>query len=177
MIKINLVNISVFIIPFLVFVIVIYGIIKKVKVYDVFIKGAKEGMEMGISIFPYLLAMIVAIKILLESNIITDILMLLKPYLSYLKVPLPVIPMAIMRPLSGSSTLILMTDIFTKYGVDSFLGKLAATIQGSTDTTIYVLTLYFGFIGIKKIKYALWAGLFADLIGVIASIIVVSWLF
>ncbi|MDD2489727.1 MAG: spore maturation protein [Bacilli bacterium] len=173
----NLVNLSTLIIPFLVALIVIYAIYKKINVYDVFISGAKDGIEMGISIFPYLLAMIVAINVLLKSHIIEDFLVLLKPVLSCIKIPMPVIPMAIMRPISGSSTLILMNDIYVNYGVDSFLGKLASTIQGSTDTTIYILTLYFGFVGIKKIKYAMWVGLFADLIGVIASILVVSWLF
>jgi spore maturation protein B len=85
--------------------------------------------------------------------------------------------MAIIRPISGTASLALMNDVFTQYGVDSFLGRLASTIQGSTDTTIYILTLYFGFVGIKKIRYAMWVGLAADLIGVIASILVVSMIF
>lgn len=173
----NLVNVSNFVIPLLVSIILITAIYKGVKVYDVFIEGAKDGVKMGVSIFPYLLAMIVAINILLKSGLIMDLLSFLKPLLLYIGIPVPVVPMAIMRPLSGSSSLMLMNDIFVNYGPDSFLGILASTIQGSTDTTVYVLTLYFGYIGIKRIRYALGAGLCADLMGIIASILVVSWLF
>lgn len=172
-----LINLSSIIIPILIAFIIIYALIKKVKIYDVFIKGAKEGMQISIEIFPYLLGMIIAINILLKSNIIDDCLSLLKPVFDLLKIPVQIVPMAIMRPLSGNATLALLNDIFTRYGVDSLLGKLASTIQGSTDTTIYILTLYFGFVGIKKIRYALWVGLLADLIGVIASIITVNLIF
>jgi spore maturation protein B len=172
-----LVNLSSYILPILVLVVVIYAVLKGVNIYDVFIIGAKDGLEISIGIFPYLLGMIMGINVLLKSNIITDVLSLLKPLFIFLKVPLEIVPMAIMRPISGSSTLVLMNDIFLKHGVDSFLGRLASTLQGSTDTTIYILTLYFGFIGIKKIKHAMWAGLFADLIGVIASVIIVTLVF
>ena len=85
--------------------------------------------------------------------------------------------MAIIRPISGNASLALMNDVFTKYGVDTFLGKLASVMQGSTDTTIYILTIYFGVIGIKKIKYAMWVGLISDLVGFIISFIVVSLFF
>ncbi|MGI6329891.1 MAG: spore maturation protein [Bacilli bacterium] len=172
-----LVNLSSYILPLLVLVVIIYALFKRVNIYDMFIIGAKDGLEISIGIFPYLLGMIVAINVLLKSNILTDILFLLKPLFIFLKFPLEIVPMAIMRPISGSSTLVLMNDIFLKYGVDSFLGRLASTLQGSTDTTIYILTLYFGFIGIKKIKHALWVGLFADLIGVTASVLIVSLVF
>jgi spore maturation protein B len=163
--------------PFLVVVVIGYAFFKKVNIYDSFIKGAKEGVDMTFNLFPYLLAMIFGINIIVKSNAINDFLLLLKPVFDFLKVPLEIIPMAIMRPISGTATLALMNDIFTQYGVDSFLGRLASTIQGSTDTTIYILTLYFGFVGIKKIRYAMWVGLLADLVGVIASIIVVNIFF
>lgn len=172
-----LINLSSFILPVLVAVIILYAIIKKNNVYETFIKGAKEGIEMSINIFPYLLAMIVSVNILLKSKIIEDFFSLLQPLFMFIKIPIEILPMAIMRPISGSSTLVLMNDIFTKYGVDSFLGRLASTIQGSTDTTIYVLTLYFSFVGIKKIRYAMWVGLLADLAGVIASVIIVRVIF
>jgi len=165
------------IMPFLVIVVIGYAFFKKVNIYDSFIKGAKEGVDMTFNLFPYLLAMIFGINIIVKSNAINDFLLLLKPVFDFLKVPLEIIPMAIMRPISGTATLALMNDIFTQYGVDSFLGRLASTIQGSTDTTIYILTLYFGFVGIKKIRYAMWVGLLADLVGVIASIIVVNIFF
>lgn len=172
-----LIYLSSLILPLLILIIIIYAINKKINVYEVFINGAKDGIEMSINIFPYLLGMIMAVNILLKSNIINDLFSLFKPIFVFLRIPIEIVPMAIMRPISGSSTLVIMNDIFTKYGVDSFLGRLASTIQGSTDTTIYILTLYFGFVGIKKIRYALWVGLFADLVGIIASIIIVNLIF
>ncbi len=165
------------IMPVLVILVVGYAFLKKINIYDSFIKGAKEGVEITVNMFPYMMAMIFGINLIIKSNFITDFLGLLKPVFVFLNVPLQIIPVAIMRPISGSASLALMNDIFTNYGVDSFLGRLASTIQGSTDTTIYILTLYFGTIGIKKIRYAMWVGLIADLIGVIASILIVSIVF
>ncbi|MFA5602586.1 MAG: nucleoside recognition domain-containing protein [Bacilli bacterium] len=173
----NIVSISNMIIPIIILIIIFYGFKKKVNVYDTFVDGAKEGMELGVSIFPYLLGMIIAINIFLKSNILEYTFSLIKPFFDYIKLPIEILPMVILRSVSGSSTLVIMTNIFKDYGPDSFLGRLASTIQGCTDTTIYVLTLYFGSVGIKKIKHALWAGLFADLIGIIASIIFVSLIF
>ncbi len=99
------------------------------------------------------------------------------PVFNLIKVPIEIIPMAIMRPISGSSSLAILNNLLKDYGPDSFIGRLGSVIQGSTDTTLYVLTLYFGSVGIKKIKYALWAGLLSDLIAIICSIIVVNILF
>jgi spore maturation protein B len=163
--------------PVIVALIIIYGLIKKVNIYDSFIKGAKEGLGIAIDLFPYLLAMIFSVNIIVKSNAIGDFLKLLKPVFASLKIPLEIVPMAIMRPISGTATLALMNDVFINYGVDSFLGRLASVIQGSTDTTIYILTLYFGCVGIKKIRYAMWVGLITDLIGLIVSVIVVSLIF
>jgi spore maturation protein B len=169
--------ISQLIMPLLIIIIIGYAFFKKINIYDTFINGAKEGMHMTVNLFPFLLAMIFGINIIIKSGAITDFLSLLKPLFDIIKIPLEIIPMAIIRPISGTASLALMNDVFTQYGVDSFLGRLASTIQGSTDTTIYILTLYFGFVGIKKIRYAMWVGLAADLIGVIASIIIVSMVF
>ena len=143
--------------------ILIYGFTKNTNIYDSFINGSKESFKMCIQIFPNLLAMILAIDILINSNILESI----SKFIS----------MCLMRPISGSSTLAILNNIYSKYGPDSFYGRLASVIQGSTDTTFYVLTLYFGSIGIKKIRYSLIAGLFADLIGIIASIIIVNIMF
>lgn len=173
----RLIYISNVMLPILVLLIIIYGIRKKKNVYDLFIKGTKEGLEIGFTIFPSLLAMILSVNILLASGFLDFLLNLLKPLITLIKVPLQIIPMVIMRPLSGNTSLVLMVDIFNKYGVDSFLGKLASTIQGCTDTTLYVLTLYFGTVGIKKIKYAMISGLLADLVGIIISIVVVNLFF
>jgi spore maturation protein B len=145
--------------------------------YDSFIEGAKEGVEISCNLFPYLLAMIFGINLIIKSGFIPDLLNVFKPIFNFLKVPLEILPMAIIRPISGNASLALMNDVFTKYGVDTFLGRLASVMQGSTDTTIYILTIYFGVIGIKKIKYAMWVGLISDLVGFIISFIVVSLFF
>lgn len=170
-------TISNLIIPLLVLVVIIYGILKKINVYDVFVSGAKEGLEIGFSLFPCLLGMILGINILVKSNILDLIFGILKPIFTFLKVPVEILPLAFLRPISGSASLSVLSNLLATYGPDSFIGRLASTIQGSTDTTIYILTLYFGSIGIKKIRYALKAGLIADLFGIIVSIIIVSILF
>lgn len=169
--------ISSLIIPLLILIVVIYGVIKKVNVYDVFVEGAKEGVEIGISIFPCLLGMILGINILISSNFLDLIFSFFKPLFSTLRIPVDILPLAFLRPISGSASLSVLNNLLETFGPDSFIGRLGSTIQGSTDTTIYVLTLYFGTVGIKKIKYALKAGLIADLTGIIVSIIIVSLLF
>ncbi len=161
------------IIPLLVLFVIVYGFYKKVPLYDTFIEGSKESFEMILKLFPPLLAMILAINILVNSNIL-DVL----NYINIFKfIPKEIIPMALIRPISGTSSLAILSNIYEQFGPDGFIGTLASFIQGSTDTTFYVLTLYFGSIGIKKIKYALWAGLLADLASIILSIIVCSFLF
>ena len=169
--------ISNLIIPLMVLGIVLYGIIKKVNVYDIFIEGAKESFEMILSLFPNLLAMILGINIFLKSNLLNFLINFIKPILEVIKIPYQILPMALIRPISGSSSLAFLNNIFEEFGPDSFIGRLGSVVQGSTDTTFYIITLYFGCIGIKKIRYALWAGLFADLIGIISSILIVSFLF
>lgn len=165
------------ILPLIVLVVVLYGIVKGRNVYDDFIEGAKQSFDIVLSMFPCLLAMIFAINIILDSSFINFILQFLKPVLNVLKIPFDILPMAIMRPISGSSALAILNNILSVHGPDSLIGRMASVIQGSTDTTLYVLTLYFGSIGIKKIRYSLIAGLFADLIGIIASIVIVNIMF
>ena len=118
--------------------------------------------------------MILGINILLKSNFLDVIFNFLKPLFDFIDIPIDILPMALLRPVSGSAALSILNNILTNYGPDSFIGRLASTIQGSTDTTIYILTLYFGTVGIKKIRYSLWAGLIADLGGIVASIIAVT---
>ena len=169
--------ISLFMLPFLVLFVLIYGIYKKQNVYDLFVEGAKESFDMVLNLFPSMLAMILAVNILVKSEFISIIFSSLGFILKMLSIPLEVLPMMFMRPISGSSALAILNNILGKFGPDSFQGVLASLIQGSTDTTFYVLTLYFGSIGIKKIKYSLWAGLFADLIGIALSIMITNYLF
>lgn len=169
--------ISSYIIPLLVLVIILYAYFKKVDVYDEFIEGSKESFDMVLTMFPCMLAMIFGINIFLKSDILLFLFKIIKPFLSFVGVPFEIMPMAIMRPISGSSTLAILNNILKLYGPDSFIGRLACIIQGSTDTTLYVITLYFGSVGIKKIRYSLIVGLMADLIGIISSIIVVKLFF
>lgn len=124
-----------------------------------------------------MLAMIFGVNIFLKSGAIDYLFILIKPFLSIIKVPIEIFPMILLRPISGSSSLAFLNTLFDNYGPDSLIGLMGSVIQGSTDTTFYVLTLYFGSIGIKKIKYALWAGLFADLMGIISALIVVNYFF
>jgi spore maturation protein B len=169
--------VSKLIIPIFILIIIFYGLFKKIDIYDSFLKGAKEGLITCFNIFPSILAMVFAVNIFLNSNFLSTAFSFLTPILNNFNLPLDIIPMALLRPISGTASLSIMNGIFQNYGPDSFVGLLASTIQGSTDTTIYVLALYFGSIRVTKIKHALYNGLFADLIGIIASFVVVSLLF
>lgn len=170
-------RISNYFIPIIVLLIIIVAINKKINVFDEFIEGALEGLKMALSIFPYLIAMIFGINVLLKSDILNHIFVFLRPVFDLIHLPIEVLPMALIRPISGNASFAVMIDILKTYGVDSYLGRIVATMQGATDTTIYVISLYFGSIGIKNIKYALKAGLFADLVTLIVSILLVSVFF
>lgn len=170
-------NISNYIIPIIVLIIVLYALKKRVDIYDTFIDGTKESFDMTLKVFPNLLAMVFGVNIFLKSGVLDFIFNNLKPIFSYINVQIEILPMAIMRPISGSASLAILNDIFLNYGPDSFIGTVASIIQGSTNTTFYVLTLYFGSIGIKKIRYAMWAGLFSDLVGIVTAIILGNALF
>lgn len=170
-------TLSKLIIPLFVLLVIFYAFRKKVMIYDTFLEGAKEGLITVFHIFPSILAMVFAINIFLNSHILETVFSILTPILSKMNLPINILPMAFVRPISGTASLAIMNDIFVNFGPDSFVGRLASTIQGCTDTTIYVLALYFGSIKINKTRYALSTGLFADLIGIIASFLVVSLLF
>ena len=165
------------IIPIFILIIIFYGVAKKIDIYDSFLNGAKEGLMTCFNIFPSILAMVFAVNIFLDSNFLSTVFSFLTPALSKFNIPIDIIPMALLIPISGTASMSIMNDIFKNFGPDSFAGLLASTIQGSTDTTIYVLALYFSSIKVTKIKHALYNGLFADLIGITASFIVVALLF
>ena len=170
-------NIANIILPFIVLIIVGYGIYKQVAVFDVFLDGVKEGLTMTIQIFPTIIAMIISVNIFLKSNILELVINFLNPLFNFLKFPKEILPLAVLRPISGSSSLIILDNILKTYGVDSFIGRVASVIQGSTDTTIYILGLYYGSVGVKKIKYSLLVGLMADISCIIIALIVVNILF
>ncbi len=165
-------TISKIIIPLFVLLIVLYGVKKKVNVYDTFLEGAKEGLIMVFHITPTVIAMVFAVNIFLDSNFLEGALKFLEPLFRLGRIPIEILPMAILRPISGTATLAIMNDIFVNFGPDSFIGRLASTLQGCTDTTIYVLALYFGSIHVSKTRYALPVGLFADLMGIIAAFVI-----
>jgi len=164
-------------IPLVTIIVIIYGIYKKVDIYDSFINGINEGLKMSISIFPTIMAMVIAINLLISSNIIIDLTDYLKVFFELLSFPTEILPLALLRPISSSASLVIMNDLLKVYGPDSYLGYIASIIQGSTDTTIYILGMYFSSVGIKKIRYSLLVGLLADLACVIITIIVVNFLF
>ena len=162
------------IIRFITIFVLVYALIKKVDVYDSFIKGVKEGLSTSLSIFPTIMAMIISINLLINSNIILKITSLLSPILLKIGFPSEVLTLALLRPISSSSSLIVMDNLLKVHGVDSYIGRLSSIIQGSTDTTIYILGMYFSSVGIKKTKYSLLVGLLADLSCVIIATIVVN---
>lgn len=160
------------IIPLFVLGIIMYGAKKKINIYDSFLVGAKEGLIMVFHITPTIIAMVFAVNIFLDSNFLEGLLKIITPILNAINIPLDIIPMALLRPISGTASLAIMNDIFINFGPDSFIGRLASTLQGCTDTTIYVLALYFGSIKVTKTRYALPVGLFADLCGIIAAFVI-----
>ena len=170
-------TLSKIVIPLFVFFVVFYGFIKKVNLYDSFLEGAKEGLMISFNIFPSIIAMVFAINIILDSNFVNAVLGVFTPILNLINIPLEIMPMALLRPISGTATLAIMNDIFIKYGPDSYVGRLASVLQGCTDTTIYVLALYFSSIGVKKIRYSLGVGLFADLVGISVAFIITMLFF
>ncbi|MFJ7991470.1 spore maturation protein [Peribacillus frigoritolerans] len=170
-------TISIWMIPILILGILLYGTLKRVPTYETFVEGGKEGISMSFSLIPFLVGMLVAISVFRASGALDFMVQSLQPLLSLLHFPSEVLPLAIIRPISGTAALGITSDLISVYGPDSFVGRLAATIQGSTDTTFYVLTVYFGAVGIKKMGDALKVGLLADLIGIIAAVIVVTLVF
>ncbi|PRX29884.1 spore maturation protein B [Orenia metallireducens] len=175
---INLINyFSQWAIPLIILLILIAAFIKKVKVYEVFTDGAVEGIAVGVKILPYLLAMLMAIAIFRASGALDIVLNQLAKPLSILGIPKEVIPLALIRPLSGTGSLGIVTDLINQYGPDSFIGRLASTMQGSTETTFYVAAVYFGAIGIKNSRHAILAGLLADLAGFLAAVFICRLVF
>jgi spore maturation protein SpmA len=163
---------SILAIPFLLSFFPIYAAARGVKVYDEFVEGAKEAFNVILRIIPFLVTMLVAIGMFKGAGGIDLLSQGLRPVLAPLHFPTELVPLALMRPLSGSATLALLTDVVHQFGADNILSLMAATIYGSTETTFYVATVYFGSVGIKKTRHAILAGLLADLTGVIASVII-----
>ncbi len=164
-------------IPLIIIIFVIYGLIKKVKIYEVFVEGAKEGFNIAVRIIPYLVAMLIAIGIFRAGGAMDFLILILSPITNLIGFPAEALPMALMRPLSGSGSLGIMSEIISVHGPDSFIGILVSTIMGSTETTFYVLALYFGSVNIQKTRHAVAAGVLADLAGILGAFFIVKLLF
>ena len=164
--------ISLWAIPIILFVILTLGLVKKVPIYEEFTEGAKDGFKVAINIIPYLVAILVGVSMLRASGIIDSLAHVLAPVLHKFMIPVEALPVMIVRSLSGAATLGLFSDIAHHFGPDSYAAKLCAVIVGSSETTFYVLAVYFGSIGIKKFRYALLTGIIADITGIVLAILV-----
>lgn len=168
---------SSWLIPFIIVVALVWGVCKKVPVYEVFVDGAKDGLKTSLNIFPYLLAIIVAISMLRASGAFELAEQVLGWLFEVFNIPVDIFPVMIVRSLSGSAVLGLLSDIANQFGPDSYITKLTAIMVGSSETTFYVLAVYFGAVGIKKFRHALLAGIFADIIGIVSAIVVANFFF
>lgn len=175
---VNIVDVmSIFAIPAIVFFIVVFGVIKKVKIYEAFVEGAKEGFNVAVRIIPYLVAMLVAIGIFRAAGAMEMLASLLAPVTNLIGMPPEALPMALIRPLSGSGALGVMSEIIKSHGADSLIGRMVSVMMGSSETTFYVLAVYFGAVSITKTRQAVPAGIIADIAAVLASVWVVNLIF
>ena len=162
--------ISNIILPLITLIVIIYAIKKKVNIYDEFLQGVKEGLTITLDIFPSIFALVISVTVLVKSNILNDLISLININLF----PKEILPIAILRPISSSSSMMLLNEILQIHGVDSLIGKISSVIAGSTDTTIYIIGMYYSSVKIKKIRHSLLIGLLADLSCVIISILIVK---
>ena len=158
--------------PLIILIIVFYSLIERKKAFDIFLDGAKDGLNIVLNIFPTLIGLFVAIGGLRSSGILDLIINFVTPILDILNFPSEIMPLAILRPISGSSSIAIATDIMKNFGVDSNIGIIAATIMGSTETTLYTIAVYTSSVKIKKTRFVLLAALTADVVGMIASIVI-----
>jgi spore maturation protein B len=170
-------TVSVLAIPALVLFIIVYGAVRKVRVYEAFIEGAKEGFAVAVRIIPYLVAMLVAIGVFRAGGAMNLLATAIAPVTDLLGMPAEALPMAVMRPLSGSGALGVMSEIITANGADSFIGRLVAVMMGSGETTFYVLAVYFGSVAVTRTRHAVPAGIVADLVSILVSLWLVQAMF
>jgi len=164
-------------VPVMIVLIPLYAAYRKVPVYETFVDGAKDGFQTAIAILPHLVGMMTAISMFRASGAMDALVGLVRPLLERIGVPGDVLPLGLLRPITGAGSLAYATDLIKTHGPDSMIGRIASTIQGSTDTTLYVLTVYFGAVGIRKSRYALKVGLFSDAVGFFAAVAVCRLLF
>lgn len=165
------------VIPVLIFVVFVYANVKNIRIFETFVEGARDGFFMAVRLIPYLIGIYVAVGIFRESGAIDILVNLLSPILSLVKAPADVLFLSIVRSLSGPAALGMMLEIFDTHGPDSFIGRLASTLIGSTDTTFYIIAVYFGSVGVRKTRYSIPVGLFADFVSFLASVYIVRKMF
>ncbi|WP_027630163.1 spore maturation protein [Ruminiclostridium cellobioparum] len=163
-------QISDYAIPAIFIIIILAAILRKVKAYDLFIEGAKDGIETVIKIMPSLVGLLVAVGVFKASGALDLLIILLRPLIDLLGMPPEVAPLALLRPISGSASFAFVTEIIKAFGPDTYEGRVAATMMGSTETIFYTLAVYYGSVGVKNIRYTLIAAIMADIISVIASL-------
>ncbi len=164
-------------IPAVLFIVITLAFVRRVNVYEMFIEGAREGFTTAVKTIPFLVAMFVAISVFRASGAMDLFVKAISPVTEIFRIPAEVLPLGIMRPLSGGGALGITAELIKTYGPDSFIGRLASTLQGSTDTTFFVLTLYFGSVGVTRYRYSVVSGLSADITGFIASVFICNLVF
>ncbi len=168
---------SAFVLPAIIVGFPLYGMIKKVRVYEEFVEGAKEGFGVAVMIIPYLIAILFAIGMFRASGALDFLTEGLRPVLGAIGIPSEVVPMGLIRPLTGSGSAAVVLDMIGQHGEDSILVKMAATMFGSTETTFYVIAVYFGAVNIRKTRHAVPAGLIADIFAMFVAVYIVLLLF
>lgn len=170
-------HLSDYAIPAMFIFILVIALLKRVKPYDLFIEGAKDGIETIVKIIPSLVGLLVAVGVFRASGALDLLVFILRPVIDLLGMPPQVAPLALLRPISGSASFAFVTDIIKAFGPDTYEGRVAATMMGSTETIFYTLAVYYGSVGIKNIRYTLIAALMADIISVIASLWACKFIF
>jgi spore maturation protein B len=169
--------ISLWAMPVLLVAIPFVGLLRGIKVYDVFIEGAKEGFDVAVKIIPFLVGILVAIGMFRGSGAMDLLMAALRPLVASTGFPAELVPLTILRSLTGSGSLAFTTDLIKTYGPDSVIGRMAATLYGSSETTFYVLAVYFGAVGVRRTRHAVAAALIGDLVAAIAAVVICAWMF
>ena len=163
-------------VPIIIIFVIVYAVLEKNKVFDTFLQGAKEGIKVVYNIFPTLIGVFLAVGVLRSSGILDLIVNFITPITNMFNIPSEIMPLALIRPISGSASMAIATDIMAKYGVDNKIGLIASTIMGSTETTFYTIAIYTSCVGIKKIRFVLVSALVADIVGMLISVVIWGFL-
>ena len=166
-----------FVMPAFACIIVVFGLIKRVPVFDIFLKGAKEGIQILYNIAPTIIGLVFAVDLLRSSGAIDAICNFIEPIADHLGFPKEIVPMVLLRPVSGSGSTALLTSLYEQCGPDSFAGRVASVLAGSSETTFYAIAMYFGCIKVKKIRHTLFAAIIADITAAVMSVLTVRLYF